>query len=139
MTQEIPPIPMIEKDNMGTFNDASGYIELYVDNMMGTNVQKAYNSHICPKYPNAADLKFLFLNTLKKTERSNFWLGFRKGPLGTNVIINAPPIIAKQEVLININFQGDDSTKPFNKCGKAVPNTNAPTKKPSDFPRPFSK
>ena len=36
--------------------------------MIGTKVQKAYNSHICPKYPKAAPRKGLFLKTLKKAE-----------------------------------------------------------------------
>jgi hypothetical protein len=45
-TQANPPIPIIRNDNNGILNVASGCPMLYVFNMIGTNAQKAYNSHI---------------------------------------------------------------------------------------------
>ena len=48
-TQAILPIPIIKKEHMGILSDSSLCIVLYEDKMTGTNVQKAYSSHICPK------------------------------------------------------------------------------------------
>ena len=47
--QANPPSPIIKKDHKGILIDNSGCNSPYEYNMIGTNAQKAYNSHICPK------------------------------------------------------------------------------------------
>jgi hypothetical protein len=47
--QDIPPIPIIIKDNKGIFSKMFGCKSLYVPIIKGIKAQKAYNSHICPK------------------------------------------------------------------------------------------
>lgn len=119
------------------FNSATAGCNFrYVRSIMGTNAQKAYNSHICPKYPKAADRKRLLLNTLNDALNCILLPGLRNGPSGTKRIIKTPPIKAMEEMSINTIRQGSSSEKPRSRRGKAVPITNAPTKNPSDLPNP---
>ena len=53
--------------------------------------------------------------------------------------ISLKKIANKYEVNIKTMRQGKSLVKPFSRCGKAVPTTSAPTIKPKDLPRPFSK
>ena len=73
-----------------------------------------------------------------KEEKSIFLLVFLYGPSGTRVTINSPPKTAKLDVIMITDFQAIKFVIWLNKWGKAVPITRAPTKKPNDFPKPFS-
>lgn len=100
--------------------------------MKGTKVQNVYNSHICPKYPNAAERKFDDLKTVNAALKSiaDFDCDFR----GTNNRINNPPVKASKEVNKRTFCQFKSCNCARRMCGNAVPNTNAPTKNPRAFP-----
>ena len=95
--------------------------------MNGRNAQNVYNSHMWPKYPKAADLKWRTLNAVNKAPGLKLDALFLKGPSGINETTSIPPSVANAEVTINTSFQGSEKS-PFSKCGNAVPNTNAPTR-----------
>ena len=130
-------MPIIQKESNGILNCTLAYISEYVFSKIGTKAQKVYNSHICPKYPKAAFLKAVFLNTLKQIVPSKEVAFFRKGPLGTKRISSKPPKEAKIEIYRITFSQEKERILSFNKCGNAVPKTKAPTKKPKAFPNPF--
>ena len=52
--------------------------------------------------------------------------------------MSKPPVKANKEVKYKTDFQGRSKSRFLSKCGKAVPNTNAPTKNPNALPNPFS-
>ena len=57
------PMPMVINAHSETSNADCALPALKVAIITGTNAQKVYNSHICPKYPKAAARKGLFLKT----------------------------------------------------------------------------
>ena len=107
--------------------------------MIGTKVQNAYSSHMCPKYPKAEALNLEFLNTLKQLLNCRCVPDLQNGPSGTQRNMMIPPIVASAELISNTYFQENELKRSFDKWGKAVPSTKAPTKNPNDLPRPSSK
>jgi len=65
----------------------------------GVKAQKAYSSHMCPKYPKAAFLKGVMLKSDSPAFNCNFLLGFLKGPLGIHIMTMNPPKTANKEVI----------------------------------------
>jgi len=61
------------------------------------NAQKAYNSHIWPKYPNAAVLNLESLKTFKKVREFNF-CEILMVESGIKIFIQNPPNKARIEV-----------------------------------------
>ena len=59
-THANPPEAIIRKDKKGT-SMSIPLCCLFVNSITGTNAQKVYSSHICPKYPKADCLHFLEL------------------------------------------------------------------------------
>src|SRR6478735_7879723 len=93
---------------------------------------------MCPKYPNADCLHFFELNIFPKASHLKLPELFLYGPSPTNNNIIIPPKTAIAEVMCKTDLQGNSKSRFFSKCGKAVPSTSAPNKKPSALPNPFS-
>lgn len=72
---------------------------LYVPMAKGIKAQKAYSSHIWPKYPKAAFLKAGILKRVMPALSCKTVLRFLKGPFGTNRYMDRPPQTAKIEVI----------------------------------------
>ena len=63
----------------------------------GRKAQSAYNSHMCPKYPKAAALKFGDLKTLNAVLSLKSELAF-DDECGTKIKTRMPPTTASSEV-----------------------------------------
>ena len=86
-----------------------------------------------PKYPNAADRKLRELKTVNAVSNLNEDSDF-DFECGTKINISSPPIKARTEVNKRTFCQFKSLNCDRSMCGKAVPNTNAPTKNPKAFP-----
>ena len=53
--------------------------------------------------------------------------------------IRKPPSKEISDVSTSTSFQDTPNAKPLSICGKAVPKTNAPTRKPKYLPKPLLK
>ena len=105
--------------------------------MNGTKAQKAYSSHMWPKYPNAAARKSFDLKTCGKTRRLKPVPLEINGPSGTSKNIDKPPKTAIMETVTITTIQFKSPPILFSQWGNAVPKTKAPTKKPMALPKPF--
>ena len=88
---------------------------LFVNSITGTNAQKVYSSHICPKYPKEDALKFLFLNAIINAARFSCSLFLLNGPSGTKSSIISPPKAESAEMEMITYFQGRPEVTLFNK------------------------